>query len=114
MLFEDTVYGPSFSESGFSTLRLGMNKDDVVRIMGEPVRIVRRSQDRTVEIQEWKGGSWHRKYIRRHEPTPTPEIDEETYHYSRPGEASDHWYVRAVTFSSDGRVIRIGKTFYED
>jgi hypothetical protein len=114
MLFEDTAYGPSFSESGFSRLRLGMNKDDVVRIMGEPLRIVRRSRGRIVEVQEWKNGSWHTKFSRRRESTPVPGIDEETYHYSTPGEASDHWYVRAVTFSSRGRVILINRYFYED
>ncbi|HKH45959.1 MAG TPA: hypothetical protein VKM72_14955 [Thermoanaerobaculia bacterium] len=113
MLFEDTDYAPSFSELKFSRLRLGMRKAEVVRALGEPLSIVRRSRRRVTETREWEDGLWTISYkadtLNALEP-----LYSETYYYSRAGDSSDHWYVRAITFSSDGHVISIRKVFYED
>lgn len=114
MLAEDTVYSPAYSESRFLGLRLGMYKSEVVGVLGEPIGIVRRARGRIVEKMTWVDGSWETTYKTETSGALPLQLDSETYHYTRPGDYSDYWYVRAVTFSPSGQVIRIRRIFYED
>lgn len=36
--FEGTVWAPEFSEEGFAKIQLSMNKDEVLQLIGEPIR----------------------------------------------------------------------------
>lgn len=110
-LLEDTRYSDSFTETGFSRIRPGMTKDSVSELVGQPLEILRKSDERIVEILEYRKNAWQKRVL---DPQRDLKITAEIYYYSRPGTRTEHWYVRAVTFSSEGIVESVGKSFYFD
>jgi hypothetical protein len=108
LLLENTRYSEAYSESAFSRIREGMTIEEVIRLMGEPLEIMERSNGRIVRVKEKVDGFW-----RISSSAAWGDVDTIFYSYSLPGD-SEHWFVRTVTFSSDGIVIGVEKSFYVD
>ena len=112
LLLENTEYSPSFSETRFRQVREGMNKRDVIELVGDPLQVIEDSRGRTVRAMELINGKWHVSYPDLPIGSRVS-VEKITFSYSKPG-ISDHWYVRTVTFSPDGLVLRVHSTFYVD
>ena len=79
-----THYGPRYSDSALTKVRIGMSREEVQGILGEP--------------------------LRRYSYVETNEC----WRYSLPASQSGHYHNRSVSFSLDGRVIDVYKGFYFD
>jgi len=110
-LLENTEYSESFTETGFSKVRPGMTKEPVYALVGQPLQIIKKSGIHIVSFLEYRNGLWHEE---SHTPEENMIIDSEIYYYSRQAHPTADWYVRAVTFSSEGVVTSIARTFYVD
>ena len=109
----DTEYSPSFSESKFSRIHLGMQREEVLDLLGNPIRIIESHRGRIVSLADFAEGEWSKRYPDL-PADPKIQPDDITYFYSIPGRRSDHWYVRAVSFSREGTVTDVASSFYVD
>lgn len=80
----DTVYAPGFSEERFARVALGQDRNEVIRLLGTPLR------------------------------TDRPRDGNELWIYSWHGPRSDHYQLRAVRLDRDGRVTEVLSYFYID
>ena len=110
---EDTIYGPGYSESCFQKVTLGMTTSEVEKLVGLPL-----------EISEHSGLTFTRRYtisggVRTlvgewgNSDSP-PIIDKIRWYYSKPGPQHDHYYMRIIKFSGEGKVIEKRHEFYYD
>lgn len=81
-----TRYADGFSEETFSRVRVGMSRDEVHKLLGEPLQRI--SPD-----WKWPEASW--RYA-----------DQVTF--------TDHFHQRDISFSRDGKVTEITKGVYID
>ena len=79
-----TRYGAGYSDLALEQVRIGMRREDVHAILGEP-------------LQRYS-------YMQSNE----------CWRYSLPASRSGHYHNRSVSFSQDGRVINVYKGFYFD
>jgi len=80
----NTIWAPGFSESKYSSIRTGMTKEQIIKILGEPVR------------------KWDRDY------------PDGAWSYSWQKEGDDIFDRRDITFSRDGQVTGVYREFYMD
>jgi hypothetical protein len=113
LLLENTDYSETFSESKFSKIAPGMNKAEILALVGEPIRITTSWKGRIVALRDYRKGAWSVRYIDLPSSYGT-RIDAETYFYSRQASPTANWYIRAVTFSRNGTVIEVTRAFYID
>lgn len=109
-LLEDTEYSETFTESKFSRIRPGMTKESVLSLVGQPLQILKKSRGQIVSFSEYRNGVSHEEA----HASGDPPIDSEIYYYSRQAHPTADWYVRAVTFLSEGIVRSVERTFYVD
>jgi hypothetical protein len=83
---ERTKYAPGFTEEAFSRVRVGMTRDEVHTLLGEP--LVRSSPSWL-----WPEAGWR---------------------YSDQVTGTSHYHQRDISFSRDGRVTEIVRGFYFD
>ncbi len=79
-----TVWAAGFSEAKYSSIRPGMAKEDVLGILGEPVK------------------KWNRDHA------------DSSWSYTWQREGDDNFDRRTITFSQDGRVTALYREFYLD
>jgi len=109
---EDTKYAAEYSEHEFRRVRAGVSRDEVVSLLGNPLQISVKSGGRILKLINIVDGREKVVY-----PDVGPEsslpMTEEVYYYSQPGK-SGAWYVRAVSFSTNGVAVNVHKSFYTD
>lgn len=81
---ERTRYAAGYTEEGFRSLKAGVSKDDVLRVLGEPL-----------SRREIAGGR-------------------SIFYYSEQATARDNYLVRNVVFDSQGRLLERHAEFYVD
>lgn len=79
-----TRYGPGYSDRQLAGVRIGMSREEVLTILGEPLERYSYMESN----QCWR--------------------------FSLPASPSGHYHNRSVSFSQDGRVIDVFKGFYFD
>jgi hypothetical protein len=111
LFWDDTQYSAHYSEQNFAKLRIGVSKHDVEGKIGQPIQIIEKPNGRVI-------GSKNPNQVTSLNFSELPSISEGTieiiYYYSQPGQASDHWFVRSVAFSTKEEVTRITRSFYAD
>jgi hypothetical protein len=81
-----THYAPGYSEQAFAQVRVGMSRDEVHALLGEPLQ--RFSPD-----WKWPEAGWR---------------------YADQVTGTDHFHQRDISFSRAGRVTEITRGFYFD
>lgn len=82
--FEDTVWAPGFSVKAFEQARLAMDKAEIAKLLGEPLRKDCGAHGECFWIYSW--------------------------HVSGTDDFDQRW----VIFNNDGRVVELRKSFYID
>ncbi len=110
MFLEDTKYAPEFRESRFRVVKVGMTSDEVLEILGAPLRIQYYAASGLhlgeKKVDPEKVGSvlaW-----------PSDAAEEMTFEYSMPGAQYDNYFIRVVGIDRDGAVVVVGSNFYTD
>lgn len=117
---ESTTYSKEYSEEKFESLRVGMSKAEILRIMGTPLTIWDKEigTERGIGLREDTG-----EYClmpSSDSPFPSPwDIDrqrvyEAIFYYSKQGDPTANYQERYVVFSTEGRVVKLGKGLYID
>jgi len=109
---EDTQFATNYSERAFDNVKAGMLRDDVLTLLGNPLRIIVLSGSRHANIVDFEEGKERVRYPDLPENAGAP-VTGEIYYYTKHGE-SGSWYVRAVTFTPEGHVEKTHKSFYTD
>lgn len=92
VLDDTTVYAPGFSESQFQSLRPGLSRDAVIRIMGRPLE------------EKSNAGS----------PGPTSPSPLWSYLAYSTSEAGGSYHIRRVWLDREGRVSLVETGWYQD
>jgi hypothetical protein len=110
---QDTQYGLQYSEKNFSRVQQEMSREEVCRLLGEPLRIVEDAGGRTIRQIDYVDGKQMPSYPDL-AVSSDAQVTRRIVYYSLPGKRADNWHVRAVVFSGDDKVIETHKTFYTD
>ncbi|HWN94204.1 MAG TPA: hypothetical protein VNT99_04165 [Methylomirabilota bacterium] len=79
-----TQYAVGYGDAAFANVRLGMTREKVLQLLGEPLK--------RYEVY-WPDYGWS---------------------YAQPASSSGHYHLRDIRFSQDGKVTDVFKVFYFD
>ncbi|MDP8275245.1 MAG: hypothetical protein RAO92_02455 [Candidatus Euphemobacter frigidus] len=111
-ILQSTEYAENYSEIKFNSVKVGTNYEQVIGILGTPLRVIYDADGRTLKIVDYVGHDekiWYPDLSENSQEKCTGII----LYYSLPRKPRSHgWYVRIVRLSAEGVVIRIKKSMY--
>jgi hypothetical protein len=110
---EGTTYSDAYSERAFQKIKTGMTESQVRGLLGTPLKIIEASKGRIKRMVIYSDDA--EKIIYPDLPAGAGvETNELVYYYSQPQTATSDWFIRAVTFTRDGTVVKITRELYVD
>jgi len=117
---EQTVYADGYTKEKWASIRQGMNREEVIKILGWPLTInecgIKGEEYRVTHYNKDGFLSEESYYSNVHPPGDyAPEkIEYSQFIYSRAGHWVDSYYVRALKIDKNGKVIEIHSEYYWD
>lgn len=108
---EDTVYAPAYSDSAFASIACGMTSKDVLKLLGEPLRVVVNKPSSSRKVYDFQEFS----FLDSDSANSTEGLMEEVvWYYSEQGPNKSHYLIRDVVFDPLGNLRRKIKSSYYD
>ncbi|MGW8180678.1 MAG: hypothetical protein ACWGQW_18240, partial [bacterium] len=121
VLYQDqTFYAEGYSRDQWTKIHTGMNKEEVIRILGYPLSIREMGEKgetyRTTRYNK-DGFMYEESYFPNVHPPSDYDPNKIIYSwfsYSEPGKWLDSYNVRAIKIDKDGKVIKVQSEYYWD
>jgi hypothetical protein len=117
LLPDQTNYARGYTEDKWSQIKIDLSADEVINILGHPLRITENGKDGKYKITYYDGDRKYKEcYSHIHPPQEyDPEKITHTWmSYSLPGKWLESYKVRSVKINQERKVAEIKNTYYQD